>query len=389
MEHSLHLLRQAWSRQLWHALTQGAGAYPAAVSALDVDSGWILDEWERELLRRLLLQARGGSVRFVESSRGGGRSHFLHLFRERAGQVGMATVLLPEERQAETWASPLALYRLLAQDLQPARAASERGLVPLILSAPREATQSALFPELPPWGRALELWARHREPAARQYLLGEAVVEGDKLGLHAGLSERDAGLALRCLLQYLEFRGEAGLVVLGDGDGELEPSRERATLESLRNLIDRCAGGDLPGLLLVYAVLPRFRQQVVPEYEALQQRLHNGFSHGPAGCLRPILILEEQRAWRAEQGLDFPRALYESLLRVATLVHPQLAEAPLTLRRNAELLLDELPWSESTPGAARGLTRTIARWFESLAGDSGESDSHAARLARFLEAEAP
>ena len=55
MEHSLHLLRQAWSRQLWHALTQGAGAYPAAVSALDVDSGWILDEWERELLRRLLL----------------------------------------------------------------------------------------------------------------------------------------------------------------------------------------------------------------------------------------------------------------------------------------------------------------------------------------------
>lgn len=387
MDNALGSFRQAWTSQLWASLRQGAGAHPASVSAMDVDSGWMLDEWERELLVRLVCQARGGSVRFVESSVGGGRSHFLYLLHERARRAGMATVSIPAEAQAEVWADPLALYQIVAAELLPSRPTTSPGLPALAACRSVELASAELFPELPAWGLALQLWGRERHPLACRYLLGQPLQADPSAGIHAPLGSRDAGLALRCLLRYLELSGETGLVAMADGDGAIEPSRERATLESLRNLIDRAAGGELPAMLMVFAVLPHFRQGVLPEYEALRQRLHNGFSHGPAGCLRPILILEEQRAWRAEQGVDFSRTLYANIHRLAVDMHPELARSPLTVHRNAELLLHELPWEPDTAGAARGISRTIARWFGQLALDSSEPESHERTLSRFLEAE--
>ena len=111
MEESLERVVSAWAGQLWAGLLDGAGAHPTGAAAIDVDSTWILDEWQRELLERLLWQARGGSVRFVESSCGGGRTHFLHLLHSRARRWGLATCLIPADRQAQVWACPLELYR--------------------------------------------------------------------------------------------------------------------------------------------------------------------------------------------------------------------------------------------------------------------------------------
>jgi hypothetical protein len=391
VEESLDRIVQAWAVQLWGGLLDGAGAHPAGAAALDVDSGWMLDEWERELFERLLAQARGGSVRFVESTAGGGRSHFLHMLHNRARRAGMATVSIPACRQAEVWADPLELYRELAQALLPSLSPGSSGFPSLVLSTlAQDIARKELFPEFPSWGLALQLWAEQREPEAERFLLGQPLQAGaEQLGLHAGLSSRQAPAALRCMLCYLDYCGEKGLVAMGDGDGEVEPSRERGTLESLRNLIDSCAGGDLPGLLVVFAVLPNFRQQVLPEYEALQQRLHSGFSLGPAGCLRPILILEEQRQWRASQGIDFSERLFESIHRLATRIYPKLVDTSM-IRRNAEAMLEELPWDEASTGAARRLSRTMARWFaeSSLPMDSSDPACHAPRLTEFLDSEA-
>jgi hypothetical protein len=383
---------QSWAQQLWAGLLAGAGAHRAGAGALDVDSGWMLHEWERELFERLLAQARGGSVRFVESSTGGGRSHFLALLEARARAAGLATVVLPAGSQADVWRDPLELYRRIAATLLPGSRPVQPGLPALVLaSTGQQAARAELFPELPLWGLALELWATRQQPEARQLLLGQTPgPQASELGLHCGLSSGQGLPALRCLLQYLDFCGERGLLVLGDGDGWIEESHERATLEGLRNLIDSCAGAELPGLLLVFAVLPGFRRQLLPEYEALQQRLHNGFAAGPAGCLRPILILEEQRRWRATQGVRFAEGLLWAIHRLALHVHPELDRAPAILRRNAEAMLEELPWGPAEPGAARGLSRTIARWFDelSLPLDSSEPDEHSRALARFLEREA-
>lgn len=390
MEDLLEKMRQSWAAQLWNGLLQGAGPHPAGASSIDVDSDWMLDEWQRELLERLLYQARGGSVRFVESSSGGGRSHFLRMLEGRAGRGGFVIARLPDKIEGELWRDPLHLYREIANRLVAPASAPSPGIAALAVSRSGEASREELYPELPLWGRSLQLWVADREPAARRWLLGEAPgPEGERLGLHAGLEPRQALLALRCLLQYLQLLGEKGLVVLADGDGAVEESQERATLESLRNLIDSCAAGDLPGLLLIFAVLPGFRQSLLPEYEALRQRLHNGFSIGPAGCLRPILVLEEQRRWRAGGGIDFARELYEKLREIAGGLEPRLSQSPTSLRRNAAALLAQLPWQADSPGAARGLTRTISRWLAlpELALDTSSESEHALRLDEFLERE--
>jgi hypothetical protein len=310
----------------------------------------------------------------------------------RARRCGMATVTIASERQAQVWADPLELYREVAHHLLPARQVGAAGLPALVASQSPSLAQAELFADLPGWGHALQLWAERREPEALRFLLGEplgpAAVE---LGLHAPLSPRQAWSALRCLLCYLDFVGEKGLVVTGDGDGTVDPQRERETLESLRGLIDRCAGGELPGLLLAFAVLPEFRLQLLPEYEALQQRLFGGFALGPAGCLRPILVLEQQRRWRAERGIDFARGLFENLRALALRLHPRLSQSPLVLERNAQAMLDELQWEVDSLGAARHMTRTMARWLadQVLPLDTSEGASHADRLQRFLEKEAP
>jgi hypothetical protein len=392
VEEGLDKILRSWAGQLWAGLLDGAGAHPEAAAALDVDSGWMLDEWERELFERLLWQSRGGSVRFVESSVGGGRSHFLHLLAARARRAGMATIVIPAEQQSEILLDPLVLYRQVSETLIPSRSPGQTGFPGLVLATRcQDAARAELFPEFPNWGLALQLWAQHQDPQAQRFLLGQSLDEGAScLGLHAPLTSRQALLALRCLLCYLDFCGEKGLVALCDGDGALAEDQERATLEALRNLIDSCAGGLLPGLLLVLAVLPHFRTQVLPDYEALRQRLHHGLSVGPAGCLRPILVLEEQRKWRASQGVDFTEQLFLRVRSMAVQARPELAEAPAILRRNADAMLDELPWDPATAGAVRGLTRTMARWFAdpNLPLDSSDPELHQQRVAEFLDQEA-
>lgn len=392
MQGPLEEFRQTWAAQVWANLQGPAVADRSTTAILDFDSRWVLEEWERELFERLLWQARGGSVRFVESTRGGGRSHFLLLLQTRARACGLATVFLPESRQAEVWRDPLELYRQIAANLMPNQAPAAAGFAAFVTATKhKEVARAELFPEFPTWGRALELWAESGSPAALEFLSGRSVPsEGEALGLHSGMTSGQALAATRALLQYLDFCGEKGLLVVSDGEGQVEPSQERSTLESLRNLIDACAGGDLPGMLLVFGVLPQFRLLLLPEYEALQQRLHNGLALGPAGCLRPILILEEQRRWRASQGFSFSEGVAESVLRLAQALYPDLFCSPALLRRNLDAMLAELPWDESTPGAARGLTRTIARWCAegTLPLDSSEPDQHYERLERFLEEEA-
>ncbi len=365
MDETLQRFLQASTVGLWENLTNTTVAQPATVSAIDIDSDWILSEWHREIFERLLIQARGGSVRFVESEHGGGRSHFLQLVLAKARSAGLATVELPTDQQSIYWRDPLALYQAIAERLRGGRHTASVGLLAMVSATARLGiARSELFPEYPKWGLALELYAKSGSLEAERFLMG-LDLKGDQpevLGLHASISSRQALPALRCLLQFLEYAEESGLVVVSDGDGWVDPDLERSTLESLRSLIDTSAAGHLPGILIACGVLPEFRRQMLPEYEALQQRLHSGFALGPAGCLRPILVLEAQRLWRRTQGVRFVEDLAYRIYQLALNVYPELGASSSLVRRNLGGLLrhlEEDDWDQNTP---REIVRLVSRW---------------------------
>lgn len=366
MEETLQRFLRASTVQLWATLTESAVGVAAIVSAVDVDSDWILSEWHREIFDRLLLQARGGSVRFVESEHGGGRSHFLQLVLAKARAAGLATVELSSAHQATYWRDPLALYQAVVEGLRGGRHSGSVGLLAMIsATASLGIARAELFPEYPKWGLALELYAEQGSLEAERFLLGHSLKREkgkEVLGLHAGISSRQALSALRCLLQFLEYAQESGLVVVIDGDGWVDGDSERSTLESLRSLIDTSAAGNLPGLLIACGVLPDFRRQLIPEYEALQQRLHSGFALGPAGCLRPILVLEAQRRWRRTQGVQFFEDLAHRLYLLALNIYPDLRASSNLVRRNLDSLLAQIEEYDKDQYTPRDIVRLVSRW---------------------------
>lgn len=344
--------------QLWTNLCGPAHAHPSTVAALDVDSEWLIKEWEREFFERLLLQAKGGTTRFLESEPGGGRTHLLRLLSQRAASCGLSTVWAPETIQPQLLSDPLVLYQAVASHLLCPGGGGRRGLEALLRAAGPEAAKRDLYPEFPQWGLALELFINQGQEQALRFLLGCRLQpeEARSLGLHAGLASVDGYRAIRSLLLFLQYTGHPGLVVLADGQGRL--GYDRAPLEALRNLIDVCATGQLPAFMLVAGVSPEFRQELVPEYAALQQRLHGGCALGPALALRPILVLEELRDQRREQGIDFEGLLAQRLLEMGARVLPHLRASRGLASRNLALFMAARP-QESLP--PRILVQAVTR----------------------------
>lgn len=113
------------------------------------------------------------------------------------------------------------------------------------------------------------------------YLRGEPVLLSQirALNVNEKMDKANAFRMLRSLCQMIHELGCAGTLLLFDeGDRMVSiSSSKQQTLacDNLREVIERCVTGHLPGTLFIYAVPPSFITTIAPKYQALSQRIGN------------------------------------------------------------------------------------------------------------------
>jgi hypothetical protein len=112
------------------------------------------------------------------------------------------------------------------------------------------------------------------------YLLGEEVpvAAHREAGVFESIGKTNAFAMLRGVCQAIRGLGFTGTVLLFDeldrnlSVGATTKNQHKLT-DNLREIVDLCGRGALPGVLFAYAVPPEFMHRVVDEYPALKQRL--------------------------------------------------------------------------------------------------------------------
>jgi len=279
---------------------------------------------DAEYLDLLLGEARGSSFKLVQGYFGAGKTHFLYAVRDLAWRRGFLTALVGLSATECPFDRRLAVYRAVASrlTLPPLQEGEEPvcGL-PAVLRALAEERMDQLGGEgLLAWvrdsySRANVAWTPFRRAVARflrseatqaedvtpleAWLLGEDVPRSEvrPYGVYEAPGETNALGMLRSLLQSVVLLGQPGTVLLFDEmDRTLSLGRRRTRElgDNLRQLIDLCSLSELPATLFVYAVPPEFLTTVVPEYPALQQRLHAPLPMSRTSPKAPLIDLEPE-----------------------------------------------------------------------------------------------
>lgn len=265
-----------------------------------------LEVLDRAYFSAIESSGRGSTFKLVQAHYGGGKTHFLHLVRERAWSRGFAAALVglsptdcPFDDPRRVWCAVAREIALAPNDLEapPVRgigAVLEQTLSPRIDSAGITATRSWLrktlrpaVADFPAFGAAVRVWAEgvatgdlEKEELALAWLTGASVTikEVRPLGIRE-LPARHNGLRmLRALTGTLRALDVSGLLLAFDEldrNLSLTVKRRRAVADNLRQVVDLCGRGSLAGLVCFYAVPPEFMRSVVAEYPALQQRLES------------------------------------------------------------------------------------------------------------------
>lgn len=271
---------------------------------IDVGNGRRLAVLEREYLEPIALHGRGSTFKLVQAAYGGGKTHFLLCVRERAWRHGFCTALVglspdecPFDHPARIWA---AVARELSLPPQDDRLQVPRGIEAVLgalIDQRRQADGDEALREwlvrglrrhptdAPALRAALVAWCRAEldgelatQDLVGAWLRGEEVktAEVRHLGIRTRIDRSTGFRMLRGLCQLLQAWGVPGLY-LGfdelDRNLSLPPRRRAAVADNLRQIVDLCGTGALPGLVCLYAVPPEFQRDVVQEYPALQQRL--------------------------------------------------------------------------------------------------------------------
>ena len=274
------------------------------VELVDVGNGRRLAILEREYLAPIAAARSGSTFKLVQAPYGGGKTHFLLCVRERAWRHGFASALVGLSPDACPFDDPGRIWQAVARELCLAPVDAEtvpgRGIETVLaqlVDQRRAAVGDAalrgwlrrdlrrLPTDAPALRAAVVAWCRAELDEddsaldlAGAWLRGEVVKLGEvrHLGIRASI-DRSSGLRmLRGLCQLLQAFGVPGLFL---GFDELDrnlslPTRRRAMVaDNLRQIVDLCGTGALPGLVCLYAVPPEFLRDVVQEYPALQQRL--------------------------------------------------------------------------------------------------------------------
>ncbi|HEY0992841.1 MAG TPA: BREX system ATP-binding domain-containing protein [Kofleriaceae bacterium] len=350
----------------------GENGKPPEVGISHVNAGneSYLHVIETAYLQDLICAAEGSSFKLVQGTYGSGKTHFLYCVRDLAWRRAMLTVLVTISPKECPFNRPLAVYRAVAQRIEPPRGAGEptRGLDDVIRMAIEQRVADDGRDETRAWVDTAIARAPLTRHSFRDAVAGfaRAVLDGDEPGarrLGAWLRGEDVSLSeaklsgvyevpandngfgmLRSLVQLVPRLGWQGSVLLLDEAERRLTIDDRPTkalsetVDHLRELIDLCGRSELPRTLVLYAVTPAFTEHVLPLYPALQQRLGAPIQFLAASNPRaPVIDLEaldlEPRKLLLEVGLRLaavagqaydwtppPRMVQANLERLAAIV---------------------------------------------------------------------
>ena len=263
----------------------------------------LLSVLERYYLEPMAQGERGSAFKLIKGSFGAGKTHFLTCLRNLAWGRGFLTANVELSLQGCSFGDLASVYQALVQNLvtPPAKASDyegRRGLGTILRAwayaiedpgAQRQWLRNLKLATMANHNFRLvaahfmqSLWAEDEESAEQDelWLLG-GTVKRLKLGsltLTESICERNGSSMLTSLVQLLRLCGYPGIVALFDEADRVAAGgrREKKKLvDNLRQFVDMCGSGRLPGLFWALAVPPEFISQVVVDYPALQQRLHS------------------------------------------------------------------------------------------------------------------
>ncbi|MFQ3536506.1 MAG: BREX system ATP-binding domain-containing protein [Aggregatilineales bacterium] len=303
------------AQQIMHSLAQHGTPLSHGVSYYNVGNESILSALETHYLTSYLPEG-GGVFKLLVGDYGSGKSHFLYCLRERAwahrfpvSQVDLSPRECPYDDQKKVYAA--VARALMWRDPDDASAEPVRGLANFLQRLLHDlvtrhgvelgSDEARTLPEVQALLSSLQhthidntsyryaishmLEAILRGDAVQQELLGlwlhgeeintVAMSELRQLNVTQKITRSNAFQMLRSLSQTVRALGFNGMCLLFDEmDRQMSLSRRAKAVisDNLREVIDRTRE-DLPGTLFVYAVLPLFVNEFVPQYDALWQRL--------------------------------------------------------------------------------------------------------------------
>ncbi|HJN76224.1 MAG TPA: BREX system ATP-binding domain-containing protein [Myxococcota bacterium] len=304
----------------------GESGVPPELGADHVQVGFdsILRIIEREYLDPMAATASGSAFKLVQAYFGGGKSLFLRCVRQRGWNRGMCAAIVSLSPTERPFDNNLLVYQGVAEALtwpppdelmEPTRGVDDTlraGLDALLVQLGEEGTRRWIDGTLRrhpidsrSYRAAVVAFLRanldgdsETEDLVASWLHGERVTrrEVSHLGIREEITRVNGFRMLRSLVQVLQALGGRGLVLAFDEmdrNISLPPRRRRAVADNLREMVDHCGAGVLPGVLCLYAVPPEFLRQVVPEYPALQKRLLAPHPMAAASPQSVVIDLEE------------------------------------------------------------------------------------------------
>lgn len=320
-------------------VTAMSGEPPARyASLLDVGTAEYLAYFKREVIEGLVAGG-GATCRFFEGPYGSGKTHLLELLEEMALNEGMVVVRtdLSSDLSLEDW-------RVATEYIMQNMKIEIRGQVvrslPLILEMWVQ-PGLAKFAELtethlphPGYKRAMLMALQRDEISEKGWSLLRAFLQGEKVtvaelkragivGVKGSLNQRNAEIVLKTIIEGLNLIGIPGIMLLFDeNERTLQPNRSTPSKKQLvaanliRHLIDGCTNGNLPRMVVAFAILPGFLETTTVHYQALGQRLAMVRGGSLKGAWRwPVLSLEEVNT--AAEPEDF---LGQSISRLCSMV---------------------------------------------------------------------
>ncbi len=299
-------LTRPMAQRILQTLGESGTPPERGVAFLNVGNESYLDVLKKEYLDGLL--ADGGSTfKLVQAYFGGGKTHFLLCLREMAWDAGYVSAYVGLSPTSCPFHEPLQVYRAVVRQLRgpppdEGPLAPTTGLTDLlrdlIEDRRRENGDAAvrawllrtvrhlpienqsLRNALSAYGLALLEDDLHKQDVLAAWLSGEEVpVSAHRdAGIFEPIGKANAFAMLRSVCQAVRALGFKGTILLFDeldrnlSVGSTTKNQHRLT-DNLRELVDLCGRGALPGVLFAYAVPPEFMQRVVDEYPALKQRL--------------------------------------------------------------------------------------------------------------------
>lgn len=321
------------ARRVLSALRQMPSAPKDLAHAFNVATEGLLDALEKHYFREALAQGIS-TFKYVQGYYGSGKSQFIHSLAARAWRNMVATSIVQIGTDCP-FNSPSAIYQAVMRHIKyPDRAAHEgrlAGLETLIdawvdrqiagatgyertrrIETARRSVQRDLhrvrdtqmsialrhlvmdkldeIAGVTPSQRHMDLlaWVRGERVAAPRLKM---------LGLTKPVNDQNAANRLKTVLAFLRERLVLRGVMIAFDEGGRTGSikkgslKQRQAIENMLGMINDQAEGEYEGTIFLYAATPEFRNNVILNYEALQERI--GSDAFNAGCpMVPLIDLD-------------------------------------------------------------------------------------------------